>query len=85
MKVFLKWFWKLWIGLVLILNILGLVGFSLNADTFLDVVTYLRETYSPFNVWTHVLNLILLIPAFVAYRWENRLRYQDEQDATKGG
>ena len=84
MKVFLKWFWKLWTGLVLILNILGLIGASLNGDSVLDIVNYLQETYSPFNVWTHTLNLILLAPAFVAYRWENRLQYRGEQGVIKG-
>jgi len=83
-KIFLKWFWKLWIGLVLILNILGLIGASLNGDSVLDIVNYLQETYSPFNVWTHTLNLILLAPAFVAYRWENRLQHRGEQGVIKG-
>ena len=73
MAAFLKLFIKVWIGLIALLNVLGLVGIMISTASFYETWVYVTETYSPFNVWTHGLNLVLLSPAYGAYVWLNKL------------
>jgi len=69
MTKFLNLFYKFWIGLVIFLNLLGLVGTAYTTQSFTETLSYLQTTYSPFNIWTYLLNLFLLLPAIGAYYW----------------
>ena len=68
----LTWFLWIWVGLVLLLNIVGSAGIILTAETFWAGVEQIQDVYSPFNIWTHGLNLALLSPAIGAYFWRER-------------
>jgi uncharacterized membrane protein len=73
MDKFLNGFIWGWAGLVALLNFMGIAGAFLTND-FLTAVGNIQEWYSPFNIWTHMLNLILLSPAIGAYFWLERRR-----------
>jgi hypothetical protein len=45
----LTWFICLWIGLVVLLNILAVIGFFMAASSASAAVAKIAETYSPFN------------------------------------
>ncbi len=66
---FLTWFFWLWAGAVIALNIIGTIGMILGAPTLTDAWLRVTDTYSPFNLWTHGLNVVLLLPAIGAVYW----------------
>jgi hypothetical protein len=68
----LKWFANIWIGMVVLLNVAGIIGHGLTAQSIGDVVNWVQQTYSPFNIWTHGLNLLLLSPAILIYFWREK-------------
>ena len=68
----LKWFTRIWFGLVILLNIAGIVGYAIAAQSIWDLVNWVQQTYSPFNIYTHALNLVLISPAIVTYFWRKR-------------
>ena len=72
MDTFLTWFWRLWVGLVILANIAGIVGTALTSDSFWTFLDWLQQTYSPFNIWNWGLNIVLLMPAFGAYWWKEK-------------
>lgn len=65
----LSWFVRIWIGLVLLLNVAGVAGIFFTAETFWAGVGQVQDVYSPFNLWTHGLNIALISPAIGAYFW----------------
>jgi len=85
MNGLLKWFTNIWVGLVAALNLFGVVGVILGAEGFFDAWGRVADIYSPFNVWTHGLNILLVMPAFGAWWWrEKRLKGSRRGDATAG-
>ena len=63
----------IWVTGVLLLNFIGMAGFFLTMS-FWEAVGKIQETYSPFNLWTHGLNVVLLLPVVAAYFWRDRRR-----------
>ena len=59
-------------GLVMLLNIAGIVGYAITTESIWDFVSWVQETYSPFNLWTHGLNVILVSPAILTYFWRKK-------------
>lgn len=66
-------FITVWVGLIVVLNIIGIVGqFWLNG--FSGGVEYVQEIYSPFNVVGYLVMVVSLSPAFGAYMWREKRR-----------
>ena len=74
----LKWFTRIWVGLVILFNIAGIVGYAVTAQSIGDLVDWVQQTYSPFNIWNHALNLFLLSPAMISYFWRKRRNEGDQ-------
>jgi len=79
MNIFLKWFYIVWFGLVLLLNLLGVIGTAITTKSFFETLSWLQETYSPFNIWTHLLNIILCLPGLGAYIWLKKRKSNENQ------
>lgn len=73
----LSWFFRLWVALVVLLNLTGILGAALSSVSLGAFVQWMQETYSPFNIWTHGLNIALLLPAFGALIWRNKRREKE--------
>lgn len=69
MVKFWVWFIKIWVFLVIVLNLSGVIGFAIAAQSLGEFWTILAETYQPLNFWTHGLNLLLLMPAILAHKF----------------
>jgi len=66
-------FINVWVGLVVIVNVLGIAGqFYLHGIG--GGIAYIQETYSPFNVVNYVMEIVALSPAIGAYYWRERRR-----------
>ena len=63
-----------WITLILIVNLFGIVGLFIGADSTWQALQKVKEIYSPFNVMNWLLELLILSPALVAYVWRERRR-----------
>jgi hypothetical protein len=70
----LTWFIRIWIGLVITVNLIAILGLFISADTFLGGWQRVQEIYSPFNVANFAMELILLAPAFAVYAWREQRR-----------
>jgi len=55
-----------WITLILIVNLFGIVGLFIGADSTWRALQKVKEIYSPFNVMDWLLELLILSPALVA-------------------
>ena len=66
------WFVRIWVGMVVALNLIGLAGFIVSSESIGEAWSVISETYSPYNVWTHGLNLVLLSPALAVVFWRQR-------------
>ncbi len=67
------WVWVIIVGLF---NLIGIAGAFIKND-FWAAVVEVQDWYSPFNIWTHGLNLILISPAIATYIWLNKRRKRD--------
>lgn len=73
----LTFFIYLWAGIFVLLNVLGIAGqFYLHG--FADGISYIQDTYSPFNIVNYVVSLITLSPAIGAYVWREKRRKKVE-------
>ena len=63
-----------WITLILVVNLFGIVGLFIGADSTWQALQEVKEIYSPFNVMNWILELLILSPALVAYVWRERRR-----------
>ena len=63
-----------WITLILIVNLFGIVGLFMSADSYGQALQEVRQIYSPFNVVNWLLELLILSPALAAYVWRERRR-----------
>ena len=63
-----------WITLALIVNLFGIVGLFMGADSYQQGLQEVAEIYSALNVINWLLELLILSPALVAYVWRERRR-----------
>jgi len=64
-------FTYIWVGLIVLANLVGIIGqFYLHG--FGEGVSYIQEVYSPFNIANYILLLIALSPAIGAYLWKEK-------------
>jgi membrane protein implicated in regulation of membrane protease activity len=70
----LTWFIGLWIGLVVLLNVLALIGFFIAAPSASAAIAKIAEIYSPLNGWNWLAEVVSLLPAAGALTWRNRRR-----------
>ena len=68
------WFIGLWIGLVILLNIVAVLGFVMSAPTVWAGIAKIQDTYSPLNLWNWIAEVVSLLPALGALAWRNRRR-----------
>ena len=62
------------ITFILVVNLFGIVGLFMSADSYGRALQEVREIYSPLNVINWLLELVILSPALVAYVWRERRR-----------
>jgi hypothetical protein len=70
----LTWFINGWVGLIVILNIIAIVGMFLLAPTIWAGIAKILATYSPWNPWNLAAEVISLSPAIGAHVWRERRR-----------
>ena len=91
----LMWFAKIWITVIVVLNVAGMIGLVLSATTLWTGIAKLSEIWSPFNIWTWIAEAVALSPALGAMAWQDRrlrqpwlgslkLRVRDLLKATAG-
>ena len=64
-----KWFINGWVALAALVNIVAIVGLFVAAPTLWDGWVRVRGTYSPFNVWNSIAEIVLFSPALGAMYW----------------
>lgn len=80
MNFILKYFYKIWFGLVVVLHIAAIISTYLSTQSFSETLSIVQYYYSPFNIGAFMLNMFLLSPAFGAYLWrEHRLKKLSEE------
>ena len=70
----LTWFIYVWVCLIALFNVIAIIGFVLVAPTLWAELGKIQETYSPFNVWNWLAEVISLSPALGAMVWRDRRR-----------
>jgi hypothetical protein len=72
----LTWFIRAWIAFDIAVNLAAIAGIVLvvTGKDFWSAWQWLAETYSPFNVITYIMELVLLSPAIGAYVLRKRRR-----------
>ena len=69
----LNWFIKIWIGLVILLDLLALaVYFKL--EGFWGGLANLQEVQGPFSIYNIITQMVLLSPAMLAWWWRDKRR-----------
>jgi hypothetical protein len=63
-----------WATLAVVVNVVAVAGFLITADSIWDGLDRVRDTYSPFNLFNFVAEMVLLSPAIGAYIWRERRR-----------
>lgn len=79
MDTALTWFIRIWIGIVIFLNVIAITGFFLTAPDFASGWQRTAATYSPFNVWNFLMEIITLSPAIGAYFWREKRRERSKK------
>lgn len=79
LDIALDWFVKIWVGLVVLANILGIIGMFVTADSFWDGWKRVTEIYSPFNVINWIAQVVSLLPAIGAHMWLEKRRRRASQ------
>lgn len=70
----LTWFIRIWVGLIVLLNVAAIIGFFATAPSFWAGIARVQETYSPFNVVNWIVEVISLSPALAAMWWRDKRR-----------
>ena len=73
MDRFLTIFMYAWSGLILLLNLVGIIA-EFYLQGFSGGLSYIQHTYSPFNLLNYIIEIVALSPAFAAYYWRQRRR-----------
>ena len=68
----LTWFAKIWITLVVVLNLVCIVGLVVSAPTLWIGIGKLSGFYSPLSIWNWVAEAVALSPALGAIAWRDR-------------
>jgi hypothetical protein len=68
----LNWFIRIWIWIVVGVNIIAVVGLFKSAHGFVNGWLSVSEVYSPFNVKNWLLEMAFISPALGAYAWLER-------------
>jgi hypothetical protein len=76
MNTALSWFIRIWVGLVVILNLVGIVSILIASPTVGDAWNNITEIYSPFNVINVIAEVVALSPALGAYLWLEKRKKQ---------
>jgi hypothetical protein len=63
----------IWVGVFVILNLIGIIG-QFYLTGFSGGVSYIQEIYSPFNIINYFFMVITLSPAIGAYIWLEKRR-----------
>lgn len=81
MNTFLKWFYRIWFGLVLSMLMLSAIGVYLSTASLTDTLVWIQNTYSPFNILNYLVIAVIASPGIGAYLWrEKRLEKQKYDD-----
>jgi hypothetical protein len=67
----LHWFIRLWVGFVILLNVVAIAWFFFGYG-FWGGLSSVANTFDPRNFGNYVTELILLSPALAASFWKNR-------------
>lgn len=74
---FLSGFVSVWICLVALLNIVAICWFVFSAPNIWEGWGKVQDIYSPFNIANWIAEVIVLLPALVAFTWlERRQKHQ---------
>lgn len=79
----LKWFAKIWSGLVILSVFVGIIGIFITASSLYEGWLKFTEAFSPFNVLNYLVILILLSPAIGAYYLSERLSKSNKNSREK--
>lgn len=64
----LHWFIRIWIAMVILVNVAAIAGMFLS-DGFWGGLGRVQDTYSPFNIINWIMEVVLLAPALLAAWW----------------
>lgn len=72
-------FANLWVGLVIGLNVIGVVGLFIAEPTLRAWIAKVAEVYSPFNIGIWIVQMLAVLPGVLAFAWlwvvqDDRLR-----------
>jgi len=79
----LTWFIRLWVGLVILLNVVAMIGFMWAAPTVWAGIAKIQDIYNPYNVWNFVAEAVAVSPALGALAWRERRRARAGAPARK--
>jgi hypothetical protein len=70
----MTWFIGFWVGLVVLINVVAMIGFMMAAPTMWAGIAQIQEIYSPFNIKNWIAEVVAVSPAFAVFAWQNRRR-----------
>ncbi len=68
----LTWFIRIWVGLVILFNLVSIVAIFVLAPSFWDGLSRLWEIFSPYNLKNYFLEMLLFSPAIAAEVWRQK-------------
>jgi membrane protein implicated in regulation of membrane protease activity len=70
----MTWFIGVWVGLVVLINVVAMIGFMMGAPTVWAGIAQIQDIYSPFNVRNWMAEVIAVSPAVAVLAWQGRRR-----------
>lgn len=70
----LLWFIRIWVGLVIVVNLAAVAGIIVTATSFGEAWSQVTMVFSPFNLVNVAMELLFLSPALAAAWWLDRRR-----------
>lgn len=64
----LQWFIGIWVGIAVGVNVVSIAGMFMH-DGFWGGLGRVQDTYSPFNIFNWIMEVLLLTPALLAAWW----------------
>lgn len=64
----LQWFIRIWVSVVFLVNAAAIAGMFMH-DGFWGGLSRMQDTYSPFNIFNWIMEVLLLSPALFAAWW----------------
>jgi hypothetical protein len=68
MNKVLQWFIGIWIVFAVLVNVVSIAGMFMH-DGFWGGLGRMQDTYSPFNIFNWIMEVVLLSPALLAAWW----------------